>query len=181
MSLPPDPLPPDRLPVRSGPPMRPLRPATLVLAGLVGVVGGLVYGIAAEAASGVPPTLTALALLSLGFLVLALIIAARYMSRVQRHTAPVDPHVAVRILVFGRAGAVVGALVAGVYLGIGVERVNSGLTDGAGGRQLVYAGVGVLAGLAVAVAGLVVERACRRPDDPDDPAGPPGGGTAYPA
>lgn len=155
--------------------MRPLRPATLVLAGLVGVVLGLVYATAVEAAQGVPPTLAALGLLSLGFLVLALILAARYMGRVRRGTAPVDPHVAVRILVFGRAGAVVGAVVAGAYLGIGVERVNSGLTSGAGARQLVYAGVGVLAGLAVTVAGLVVERACRRPDDPDGPDGPPGG------
>lgn len=162
-------LPPDDRRARSTPPMRPIRLATLVLAGLVGVVLGLVYGVAVETSSGVPPTLTALGLLSLGFLVLALILAARYMSRVRRRTAPVDPHVAVRILVFGRAGAVVGAIVAGAYLGIGVERVNSGLTSGAGGRQLVFAGIGVLAGLAVTLAGLLVERACRRPDDPDDP------------
>lgn len=159
---------------RAVPPMRPLQPATLVLAALVGVVVGLVYAIVVTRTNGIPPTLTTVGVVSLGFVVLALAIAARYMSRVARQTGPVDPHVAVRILVLGRAGAVVGAVVAGVYVGIGIERVTSGLTAGAGGRQLLYAGLGTVAGLAVLAAGLVVERACRRPDDPDDP----GAGTA---
>lgn len=167
-------------PERTVPPMRTLRPATLVLAGLVGVVVGLLYAIVVSRRDGVPPTLTAVAVISLGFVVLALAVAARYMSRIARQTARVDPLVAVRILVLGRAGAVVGAVVAGIYVGMGIERVTSGLTAGAGGRQLLYAGLGAVAGLAVMVAGLVVERACRRPDDPDDPddrtgAGPPTG------
>lgn len=175
--------PPSRPPERTVPPMRTLRPATLVLAGLVGVVVGLLYAIVVTRRDGVPPTLTAVGVLSLGFVVLALAVAARYMSRVgrqtgpvDRRTGPVDPHIAVRILALGRAGAVVGAAVAGIYLGIGTQRVTSGLTAGAGGRQLLYAGLGAVAGLAVMVAGLVVERACRRPDDPEDPDPGIGGG-----
>ena len=163
-------------PVRTVPPMQTLRPATLLLAGLVGVVIGLLYAIVVDRRDGVPPTLTATGVVSLGFVVLALAVAARYMSRVAREVAPVDPHIAVRILVLGRAGAVVGAVVAGIYVGIGIERVTSGLIAGAGGRQLLYAGLGAVAGLAVMVAGLVVERACRRPDDPDDPQSLTGGG-----
>lgn len=163
-------------PERTVPPMRTLRPATLVLAGLVGVVIGLLYAIVVSRRDGVPPTLTAVGVISLGFVVLALAVAARYMSRIARQSGRVDPHVAVRILVLGRAGAVVGSAVAGIYVGIGIERVTSGLTAGAGGRQLLYAGLGAVAGLAVMVAGLVVERACRRPDDPDDPDAGIGGG-----
>ncbi len=167
-------------PGRAVPPLRPLQPATLLLAALVGVVIGLLYAIVVTRTNGIPPTLTTVGVVSLGFVVLALAIAARYMSRVARQTGPVDPHVAVRILALGRAGAVVGAVVAGVYVGIGIERVTSGLTAGAGGRQLLYAGLGTVAGLAVMAAGLVVEHACRRPDDPDDPGpgtagGPPTG------
>lgn len=158
--------------------MRPLSTAGLVLAGLVGVVVGLVYAIAEAARSGTPVVLTGLGLVTLVLVVLGLVVAARYMSRVKRRTAPVDPLLAVRILVLGRTGAVVGAVVAGLYLGIGVQRVGSGLTAGGGGRQVVLAGLGVLAGLAVTVAGLVVERACRRPDDPDDPDDPTVGPTA---
>lgn len=157
-----------RRPGRAAPPLRPLRPATLLLAGLVGVLIGLLAAVAVAASRGYPPTLGVLGLISFGFVVLALVVAARYMSRVRRRTAPVDPHLAVRLLALGRAGAVVGAAAAGVYLGIGIQRIMSGLTDAGGGRQLLYAGLGVVAGLAVLAAGLLVERACRRPDGPDD-------------
>ncbi len=162
-------------PGRAAPPLRPLGVGTLVLAGLIGVLIGLVWALAVSASRGFPPTLSAVGLISLGFVVLALALAARYMGRVRRRTAPVDPHLAVRLLAMGRAGAVVGAVAAGVYLGLGLQRITSGLTAGGGGRQLLYAGLGVLAGAAVLVAGLLVERACRRPDgpDPDDPDGPP--------
>ena len=158
--------------------MRPLGVGVLVLSGMVGVALGVGWAVAVAAGSGIPPTLTLAGPLGLVALVLALGLAARYMGRVRRRTAPVDPHLAVRILALGRAGAIVGAALAGGFLGVGVQRVSAGLGDGPGGRQLVFAGLGVLAGLALTATGLVVERACRNPDDedgPDRPGGPTGG------
>lgn len=153
--------------------MRPLGLGVLVLAGLAGVIAGLLYAVAVMAAGGTPPVLTLAGPVALFVIVLALALAARYMGRVRRRTGPVDPHLAVRILALGRAGAVVGAALAGAFLGVGVQRVATGFASGGGSRQLAYVGAGIVTGLAVTAAGLVVERACRNPDDSDED--PPGG------
>lgn len=73
------------------------------------------------------------------------------------------PHQAVNRLVLARACAFVGALVAGGYLGYGLSWRGdpAELAD----ERLLRSLVAAVAGLLVAVAALLLERACRVPKD----------------
>ncbi|MFB7632930.1 DUF3180 domain-containing protein [Streptomyces sp. NPDC056149] len=83
----------------------------------------------------------------------------------------VDPLVAARAVVFGQASALVAALVAGLYGGVGVFLLTSGV-DGARRAQAVYAGFSVLAGAAVVAAAIFLERVCKLPEGDDGEDGP---------
>ncbi|MYT33480.1 DUF3180 domain-containing protein [Streptomyces sp. MspMP-M5] len=111
---------------------------------------------------------------------IAAVLAATALSlrgrlRAQRERRPgakgVDPLVAARAVVFGQASALVAALVAGLYGGVGVFLVTSGV-DGARRTQAVYAGFSVLAGAAVVAAAIFLERVCKLPEGDDDGEGP---------
>lgn len=79
---------------------------------------------------------------------------------------PVEPMMAARAVVFGQASALVAALVGGVYGGAGVFILVSHLADVSARReQALYAGLSVLASVAVVAAGVWLERICRLPDD----------------
>ncbi|GGY04738.1 DUF3180 domain-containing protein [Streptomyces anandii] len=106
---------------------------------------------------------------------IAAVLAATALSlrarlRAQRERRPgakgVDPLMAARAVVFGQASALVAALVAGMYGGTGVFLLE--LLDIPARRdQAIYAGLSVLAGIAVIAAALFLERVCRLPDDED--------------
>ncbi|CAB4714847.1 unannotated protein [freshwater metagenome] len=84
---------------------------------------------------------------------------------VQVRRERLEPHRAVNRLALGRAGAYVGALIAGAYAGYAVSwlGLSAELATQRAARSAVAAGVGV----AIVVAGLALERACRvRSDDP---------------
>jgi len=73
----------------------------------------------------------------------------------------------VALLVLAKASAVAGALVAGAYLGFGLSFVDS--WEVALPRQrVVRSAVAMLSAVAVVVAALLLERACRVPIDPED-------------
>ena len=77
---------------------------------------------------------------------------------------------AIRLLVMGKATAVVAPAVGGFYLGLGLWRATLGpgsFTQSATLSLLVGGVVLVVA----AVGGLLLEIACRRPADPDDEDG----------
>ncbi|MEU7639156.1 MULTISPECIES: DUF3180 domain-containing protein [unclassified Streptomyces] len=112
---------------------------------------------------------------------IAVVLAATALSlrsrlRAQRERQPdakgVDPLVAARAVVFGQASALVAALVAGLYGGVGVFLLLSGVDD-ARRTQAVYAGLSVLAGAGVVAAAIFLERVCKLPegDDGDDDPG----------
>ncbi|KIZ19743.1 DUF3180 domain-containing protein [Streptomyces natalensis] len=92
--------------------------------------------------------------------------------RAQRERRPdakgVDPLVAARAVVFGQASALVAALVAGLYGGVGVFLLTSGLDVAPRREQAIYAGLSVLAGVAVVIAALFLERVCKLPEVDDD-------------
>lgn len=78
-----------------------------------------------------------------------------------------DPRRAVRYLLLAKACAWVGALVAGGYLGFGlqfIDELNIPLPHQRAVRSLCAA----FAAAVVVVAGLLLERACRVPDDEDE-------------
>ncbi|MEH6379173.1 DUF3180 family protein, partial [Streptomyces sp. KLMMK] len=78
--------------------------------------------------------------------------------------------------VFGQASALVAALVAGMYGGVGVFLGLDGLDVAIRREQVIYAGASVVAGVAVIAAAFFLERVCKLPEDEDE--GPGGPGTA---
>jgi hypothetical protein len=114
--------------------------------------------------------------------VIAAVLAATAASlrsrlKAQRERRPgakgVDPLLAARAVVFGQASALVASLVAGVYGGVLVFLLTTGLDVDPRRDQAIYAGLSVAAGAAVVAAALWLERVCRLPED-DDRNGPTG-------
>ncbi|MEE1763473.1 MULTISPECIES: DUF3180 domain-containing protein [unclassified Streptomyces] len=103
-------------------------------------------------------------------------LSLRSRLKAQRERRPeakgVDPLMAARAVVFGQASALVAALVAGMYGGVGVFLLES-LEVPARRDQAIYAGFSVLAGIGVIVAAFFLERVCKLPEDDET-----GGGAA---
>jgi lysylphosphatidylglycerol synthetase-like protein (DUF2156 family) len=76
-----------------------------------------------------------------------------------------EPHRAVNRLVLARAGALVGALVAGGYAGYAVSWIGDPAE--LAGQRIVRCVVAVVAGIVMVVFALLLERACRvrKPDE----------------
>ncbi|MGV4985383.1 DUF3180 domain-containing protein [Streptomyces sp. NPDC001709] len=109
-----------------------------------------------------------LALIAVVLLSTALSLRARLKAQRERRPGAkgVDPLMAARAVVFGQSSALVAALVAGMYGGTGVFLLE--LLDIPTRRdQALYAGLSVLAGIAVIAAALFLERVCKLPDDED--------------
>ncbi len=151
-------------PGRSG--MRPTNPATLLLAGLV--AGALAY-LLFQAEYGALPDLPWLPPVSIFALaVVEAVLARSTRARIERRPgAPrVDPLSVARFVVLAKASALAGALIAGAYTGIVLYLLRH--------RELTAASddtppavAGLVGGLALVVAGLLLERACRVPRRPD--------------
>ncbi|WP_269857837.1 DUF3180 domain-containing protein [Streptomyces sp. RPT161] len=121
---------------------------------------------------GTLPGVPAAAPIVLGLIAVVLAAAAlslRARLRAQRERRPgakgVDPLVAARAVVFGHASALVAALVAGLYGGVGILLLTSPIDTPARHDQAVYAGLSVLTGIAVCAAAMWLERICRLPED----------------
>ncbi len=109
------------------------------------------------------PTVGALALIAATLFVLAY---STYRV-IHRERGRMDPRRAVALLALAKASSLVGAVVAGGYLGFGVNfvgRLDVELPRERALRALLAAG----AGLAIMVAALLLERACRVPADPEE-------------
>lgn len=147
-----------------------LRPTPLVsLLGwaVVGLVGGWAVHPVCDRLGVVPPLVAApqpLALLLLAA-ILGYVAWATHRAVHVRHER-LDVHQAVNRLVLARASALVGALVAGGYLGYAISWIGdpAELADERLTRSLLAGGCAV----AATVAAVLLERACRvRKDDPD--------------
>jgi heme A synthase len=147
-----------------------LRPTALIsLLGwaLVGLVGGWAVHPLCERLGVVPPLVTApqpLALLLLAAILGYVAWATHRAVQVRRER--LEAHKAVNRLVLARASALVGALVAGGYLGYAISWIGdpAELADDRLVRSLIATGCAV----AAMVAALLLERACRvREDDPE--------------
>ncbi|MFB9522696.1 DUF3180 domain-containing protein [Streptomyces cremeus] len=152
-----------------------------VLAGLFAAAGVLSWAGArlwssVDTLPGVPvaaPVVLAL----IAAVLLATALSMRSRLRAQRERRPgakgVDPMMAARAVVFGQASALVAALVAGLYGGVGVHLLTEALDLPARRDQALYAGFSVLAGAAVVAAAFFLERVLRLPDDDEGaPAAP---------
>lgn len=116
---------------------------------------------------GVPPVVSWLQPVAL-FFVAGLLAAAAYGTHRTLHVRHerMEPHRAVNRLVLARACVVVGGLVAGGYFGYAVSWL--GVPAELGDERIVRSAVAGLAGVAIVVGALFLERACRvRSDGPE--------------
>ncbi len=142
-------------------------PGAALTAAVLGAGVGLVTAAVQTHRHGYPPLLTIAAPVAIALVVLALLLAIRYMRVRLRVTAvvPPDPHLAVRLFMLGRACTLVGSVVVGVYVALGAQRLAvEGLTGPR--NQLLLAAAGLVAGLAMTITAVVLERSCRYPGDP---------------
>ncbi len=131
------------------------------------VVGWLLHRLVEEA-SGTPPVISwvhpaVVALLA------AILVGTAWITwrQVQVQHERLEPQRAVNRLVLGRACALVGALLAGGYLGYAVSWLGlSG--DSMAGRLLVRSLVAAVAGAVLSGAGVWLEHACRIRDDDEE-------------
>ncbi|MEU6987008.1 DUF3180 domain-containing protein [Streptomyces sp. NPDC046324] len=143
-----------------------------VLAGLFVVAGILSWGAARlwDAVGTLPsvPLAAPIVLASIAVVLTATALSIRSRLKAQRERRPgakgVEPLMAARAVVFGQASALVAALVAGMYGGVGVFLLGS-LDIPARRDQAIYAGFSVLAGFGVIAAALFLERVCKLPED----------------
>jgi len=86
---------------------------------------------------------------------------------VQVRRERLEPHQAVNRLVLGRAGALVGALVAGGYAGYALSWIGDPAE--LAGQRILRCVVAVVAGIVIVVGALLLERACRVRKPPRTP------------
>ncbi|MFH8258673.1 DUF3180 domain-containing protein [Streptomyces roseolus] len=149
-----------------------------VLAGLFLVAGILSWGGARlwDSVGTLPsvPLAAPVVLAVIAVVLTATALSIRARLKAQRERRPgakgVEPLMAARAVVFGQASALVAALVAGLYGGVGVFLLGS-LDVPARRDQALYAAAAVLAGFAVIAAALFLERVCKLPEDDEGPGG----------
>ena len=140
----------------------------LVVAALFGGLAGWLLAVSTSALDVVPPSIPWSA--PVGLLVVAALVGAIAWSthqQIQVRRERMEPSRAVAFLVLGKASALGGALVAGGYLGYALSFVGRFEADGPRER-VIRSLVAMVGGIALGVAGLLLERACRVPFDEDE-------------
>ncbi len=151
--------------------LRPTSAPTLAVSAIIGLFCGGLVRPAVESGGGVAPPVGLTSALALAFLS-ALLFALAWATHRRLHTQlrSLDWNHAVNLLVLGKATALVGALVAGGYLGYAYSFASS--WDSPLGRERVtHSLLAAVAAVLVMVAGMFLERACRVPGDDDDDDG----------
>jgi uncharacterized protein DUF3180 len=154
---------PDQDPDQPQGTIRSTGPGPLVVAGVIGLVVGWAVRPLSLQLGYAEPTVSFTAIGGLVF-VAAIIGGTAYATRrtVRRNRFDLAHHQAVNRLVLGKACALVGALVLGGYLGYALAQLGVG--DPASDLRLWRSLLAALAALAVTVAALLLELACRVPD-----------------
>jgi hypothetical protein len=137
---------------------------------LFGAVGGWLVVVVSNALDMNPPLVPWTSPIAL-VLITALVGVLAYTThqRIQVRRERVEPERAVAFLVLGKASALAGAVVAGGYLAYALLFVSR-LDAEAPRERVIRSAVAVVAGIALGVAGLLLERSCKVPgtDDDDD-------------
>ena len=151
-----------------GGPVTTTRRRTLLVAVVLGGLAGWLLAVSTQALNVVPPGIPWSAPIGLA-LVAALVGALAWTThqQIQVRRQRVEPRRAVAYLVLGKASALAGAVVAGGYFGFGVDFLTRLEAEGPRER-VIRALVAVVGGVALTVAGLALERACKVPEDDED-------------
>lgn len=143
-------------------------PRALAVAALFGGLTGWLIVVVTNAFGSVPPQIPWTGPIGI-VLIAALVGALAYSThqRIQVRRERMDPQRAVAFLVLGKASALAGSLVAGGYLGFALNFVGR-LDASAPRERVIRSAVAIVAGVALMIAGLLLERACKVPTDPDE-------------
>ena len=143
-------------------------PRALAVAAMFGALAGWLVVAAANSFDLVAPQVPWTAPVAL-FLIAALVGVIAYATHQRIHVRRerIEPQRAVAFLVLGKASALAGALVAGGYLTYALMFITR-LDAVAPRDRVIKSAVAAVAGIALAVAGLLLERACRVPKSDDD-------------
>ena len=142
----------------------------LVVAAVFGGLSGWLVVVIANAFDLIPPEVLWTAHIGL-ILVAALVGALEYAThqRIQVRRERIEPQRAVALLVLGKASALAGALVAGGYFAFALMFLTR--LDAAAPRdRVIRSAVAIVAGVALCIMGLLLERACKVPTEPDEDA-----------
>ena len=148
--------------------IRPTRVPALLALFLVGGVLGYAFGRLSIAIRGYAPQIqwsSAIGLLIAAAIVLLL--ANSTYRTLHREHGRMEPHRAVRFLLLAKASALVGAIVAGGYLGFAINFVTQ-LDVPVPQQRVIHSFGAAIAAILLAVAGLLLERACRIPKDDEE-------------
>lgn len=155
------------------PPQGTITPTPLPLLVATFVVGGLLgYALAvlSEQLSSISsaPRVQWTSVVALAAIAVADLVLAWWTYRVvHRERRRMDPHLAVTLLLFSKASSVVGAFVAGGYIGFALHFVGNMEADLPRERVIRGLAAGVT-GVAIVICGLLLERACRVPKQEDE-------------
>jgi NAD/NADP transhydrogenase beta subunit len=149
--------------------LRPLSYAVLTAWAVAGLVLGWLWHPVAERLTGTTaPVISWFQPAALWLVAVVIGITAWQTHRaVQVRRERLEPHQAVNRLVLARAGALVGALVAGGYAGYAVSWIGDPAE--LAGQRILRCVVAVVAGVLMVVGALLLERACRVRKPPDTP------------
>jgi len=151
----------------SGGRLRPTSFATLSVWAVAGLVGGWLLHAVAARVWGTAPLVTWAQPLAL-VLVAAILGATAYLTwrTVQVHHERLEPQQAVNRLVLARACALVGALLAGGYAGYALSWI--GVDSDLASQRLWRSVVATVAGVAIVITSVLLERACRVRSDGEE-------------
>ena len=155
---------------RQGGSLRPTPLGVMLAWAVAGLVGGwLLHPLAEQvSASGTAPVISWIQPAALLLVAVTVGITAWQTWRaVQVRREHLEPHRAVNRLALARAAALVGALVAGGYLGYALSWVGNDAE--LAGQRIIRCLVAALGGVLIAVGGLWLERACRSRTWPREP------------
>ena len=147
--------------------VKPTHIRSLLALFLVGGVLGYAFVRITIAVNGVAPQIewtSVIVLLAAAAIVLVL--ANSTYRTVHRDRRRIDANRAVRFLLLAKASALVGAIVAGAYLGFAAQFVNQ-LDVSLPETRVIRSVSAAIAAVVLVVAGLLLERACRIPKDKD--------------
>ncbi|MGH3472613.1 MAG: DUF3180 domain-containing protein [Nocardioidaceae bacterium] len=148
-----------------------VRPTRLVVLAVLFVVGGLLgFGLVplAESINNTAPRVEWTSVGALALIAGLLLVLANWMHRtVHRERRNVDAQRAVSFLLLAKASSLVGAVIAGGYLGFSLHFIGD-MNIPLPRERVIHSLAAALAALIMVVGGLLLEHACRVPKDDDD-------------
>ncbi|MFM2437306.1 MAG: hypothetical protein RLZ55_112 [Actinomycetota bacterium] len=148
--------------------MRPTRPSLLALLAVISGVLGVAVADLIDSLSGRTLPVPWSSVITVGALAIALFgWAWSFRRRLRSESDRVDPFVAVRTAALAMAASRTGAIIGGLYAGVGAWYVAD-LVPAASRERALACAIGLIMSLALIAAAVWLERLCRLPEEPDE-------------